>query len=61
MKNLDSLAIGGKYYEDFVWCRARLCIDDLQTAEALKNAPSLNNSSELLIEFVYFGNRQLTS
>ena len=63
-KSLDKLAIAAKYTLDNVWYRARICVEDTSNNEFLgfKSNTNLNNQShEVLIEFIDYGNRQVTS
>jgi len=49
-KNLNKLAIAAKFYEDTLWYRARIV-----------NSEKLHKENLCLVEFVDYGNRQLTS
>ena len=55
---LEQLALAAKFHDDDQWYRARLCLGT-QLDATLADANS-NNTNKVLIEFVDYGNQQLT-
>ena len=57
-RNLDSLAIAAKFEEDQLWYRARICTENPVNNDFLQFRKQV---SKVLIEFIDYGNTQLTS